>query len=159
MAPSISTFPLIDQPDASSIDQAVTLLCDLGALDEDNELTPTGRSMAQLPCHPRLSRFLIEAAQRRCLQRACIWAALIGERDILQRPIQREYSECDDALPSDIEVRERALLRAKERRFDAAACSGIGINAHAARWLAKQPICMLKRQKERCRRRDAAQQS
>ena len=89
--------------------------------------------MAQLPCHPRLSRFLIEAAQRSSLHRACTWAALIGERDILQRPIRREYSECDDALPSDIEVRERALMRAKERRFDAAACSGIGINAHAAR--------------------------
>ena len=130
---SIDAFPLLDRPDASSIDQAVTLLRDLGALDEDDELTPTGRSMAQLPCHPRLSRFLIEAAQRSCLKRACIWAALIGERDILQRPIRREYSECDDALPSDIEVRERALLRAKERRFDAAACSGLGVNAHAAR--------------------------
>ena len=132
-APSISTFPLLDRPDASSIDQAVTLLRDLGALDEDNGLTPIGRSMAQLPCHPRLSRFLIEAAERNSLQRACAWAALIGERDIFQRPIRREYSECDDALPSDIEVRERALLRAKERRFDAGACSGIGINAHAAR--------------------------
>ena len=112
--------------------------------------------MAQLPCHPRLSRFLIEAAQRRCLERACIWAALIGERDILQRPIRREYSECDDALPSDIEVRERALLRAKERRFDAAACSGLGVNAHAARRASQTAIYTPKRQNERgYRRRDA----
>lgn len=136
-APSIGAFPLLDRPDASSIDQASALLRDLGALDGDDELTPTGRIMALLPCHPRLGRFLIEAAHRGALARACIWAALIGERDILQLPARREYSRCDDALPSDIEVREGALLRAKERRFDTAACSGLGIHAHAARQASK----------------------
>lgn len=89
--------------------------------------------MAQLPCHPRLSRFIIEAADRNALQRACTWAALIGERDVLQRPVRGEYREMDGDLPSDIEVRERALQRAEETHFDPAACAARGINAHAAR--------------------------
>ncbi len=126
-------FPFLDPPDPTAIDRARDLLRDLGAFDDAHILTPTGRAMAQLPCHPRLGRFLLEAAQRDALPRACIWAALIGERDILQHPARSEYNARDDALPSDIAVRERALRQAEQARFDPSRCSTRGINAHAAR--------------------------
>ena len=91
--------------------------------------------MAQLPCHPRLGRFLVAATARACLERACIWAALIGERDLLEQPLRKEYSQSTAAWPSDLSVRERALRRAQDSKFNPTACSAQGINAHAARQL------------------------
>lgn len=130
---AIEDFPFLDAPDGDAVARARALLHDLDAFGAQSTLTSTGRIMAQLPCHPRLSRFLVGAAERNALPRACIWAALIGERDVLQRPVRSEYREMDGDLPSDIEVRERALQRAEEAHFDPAACAARGINAHAAR--------------------------
>jgi ATP-dependent helicase HrpB len=132
-AGNIDAFPWLDAPDADAVGRASLLLRDLGALDSSDVLTPTGQQMAQLPCHPRLGRFLVAAAARDCLERACIWAALIGERDLLEQPLRKEYSQSAAAWPSDLKVREGALQRAEDARFNAAACAGQGINAHAAR--------------------------
>lgn len=132
-AGDLDDFPWLDPPDADAVNRAHTLLKDLGALDAGDALTSIGQQMAQLPCHPRLGRFLVEAAARHCLERACIWAALIGERDLLEQPLRKEYSESVAAWPSDLNVRERALQRAIDGRFNPASCSAQGINAHAAR--------------------------
>jgi ATP-dependent helicase HrpB len=132
-AGNIDAFPWLDAPDIDAVDRASLLLRDLGAIDSNNVLTPTGQQMAQLPCHPRLGRFLVAAAARACLERACIWAALIGERDLLEQPLRKEYSQSAAAWPSDLKVREGALVWAEDARFNAAACTGQGINAHAAR--------------------------
>ncbi|MAE65156.1 MAG: helicase, partial [Phycisphaeraceae bacterium] len=127
-------FPWLESPPGAALDEAGRLLRDLGALDEGVALTDTGRAMARLPMHPRLSRMILEAAQRGCLGRALTWAALISEPDILARPVRRRYHEpAPDDVSSDLVVRERALETAVRRRFDPSACREQGLNAGACR--------------------------
>ena len=131
---SPNTFPWLDPPEDQSLARAFDLLQDLQALDADGALTDTGRQMARLPMHPRLSRLLLEADRRRCLKRAALWAALIGERDILTAPIQPQYTQPpDDDLASDLIVRERAWRQARDRRFDPSSCAAAGLHANACR--------------------------
>lgn len=129
-------LPWLEPPAAPAVTRATALLTDLGALDAAGHLTDTGRQMALFPAHPRISRLLVEAATRRCLDRAAVWAALIGERDILVYPPTAEFTRIpDDPWPSDLVVRERALQRARELRYDAKTCAAAGIQANACREL------------------------
>ncbi|CAJ1447178.1 unnamed protein product [Effrenium voratum] len=51
-----------DPPDKSSVDFAEAALRELGALDPEDKLdglTPLGRHLAALPCHPRLGKILV----------------------------------------------------------------------------------------------------
>ena len=61
----IESFPFIDSPAPRAVRDAIGLLHELQALENDN-LTPTGRTMARLPVDPRLARMLIEAAKPDC---------------------------------------------------------------------------------------------
>lgn len=105
------TFPWVDAPDPGRVERAATLLSELGAVDDRGKLSDTGRNMARLPVHPRLSRFLLEADQRGCLQRAMTWAALIHERDVVQaRDLARVRNLAyDNDYASDLVARERML--------------------------------------------------
>ncbi|MFA6107667.1 MAG: ATP-dependent helicase HrpB [Candidatus Latescibacterota bacterium] len=129
-------LPWLEPPAAPAVARATALLTDLGALDSTGRLTATGRQMALFPTHPRISRLLVEAAARQCLDRAAVWAALIGEREVLSQPLVAEFTRIpDDPWPSDLAVRERALERARELRYDPGACAAAGIQANACREL------------------------
>ncbi|MEM8618890.1 MAG: ATP-dependent helicase HrpB [Actinomycetota bacterium] len=68
----------IDDPPAGALDQAGQLLADLGAVGDDGAITGLGRTMLDLPVHPRLAR-MIAGAQN---YTACAVAALLDDRDI-----------------------------------------------------------------------------
>jgi len=132
-AGDIETFLWLDPPEPRAVANAARLLEGLGALDPGGTLTDTGRAMAAFPMHPRLSRLLVEARRRGCLRRAALWAALIGERDILTRPPQRAYTDAPEDLASDLLVRERALDQARRARFDPRRCADLGLQFHPCR--------------------------
>lgn len=129
----LDDFPWLDAPEPEAIKHATGLLRALGALGDDG-LTNLGCQMARLPTNPRWARFLIEAADRRCLERACTWAALAGERDILLRPVQSRYTHAPDGeYAADLVVRERALRQAHDLDYDPAACGSKGLNGPTCR--------------------------
>lgn len=80
----LSSFPWFEPPRPESLQQASTLLHNLGALD-DHELTDLGRQMARLPLAPRLARLLIAGHDWNCPREAATAAALLSERDIFRR--------------------------------------------------------------------------
>jgi ATP-dependent helicase HrpB len=123
----------LEPPQELALSRARRLLSGLGALGESEGLTPLGRQLAAFPMHPRLSRFLAEAHQRSCLGRALVWAALLSEREILLSPLRPQYTQSEEAYPSDLEVRERGFEKAKQARFEAQVCAGLGLNAQACR--------------------------
>ena len=128
----ILDFPWLEPPDGPAAERATTLLADLDALDGRGRLSDLGRRMALFPMHPRLSRLLLTAAESGCLGRAILWAALIGERDILVYPPHSRYTRIpDDAHPSDLTVRERAFEKARELRFDPSRCAALGLHGRA----------------------------
>ncbi|PNF28423.1 hypothetical protein B7P43_G16197, partial [Cryptotermes secundus] len=56
-----------EPPPPESVAQAVHELIHLGALDEDEKLTPLGRRIAMFTTHPKLSKALVHAAVFRCV--------------------------------------------------------------------------------------------
>ncbi|HNC46108.1 MAG TPA: helicase-related protein, partial [Acidobacteriota bacterium] len=67
-----------DPPSEAALSAADTLLQQLGATDNENSLTKTGRDMALLPLHPRFSRLLVETKRQGIAAEGCILAALLG---------------------------------------------------------------------------------
>jgi ATP-dependent helicase HrpB len=131
-------FPWLEPPEPQAVDSALAVLAELGAIEggaSTLRLTPVGQRMARLPMHPRLSRLLVEAQSRNCLRRACLWAALISEREVLIRG--RECPQARDLPPgfpqSDFLVQERALELARQAQFDTQRCLELGLHAPACR--------------------------
>ena len=85
-------------PSSGSQAQARELLHELHAL-KDNQITPHGKKMLQLPTHPRLANMLIESvlfeknnASARFIALACDIAALLEERDPLSKEAGTDIS-------------------------------------------------------------------
>jgi ATP-dependent helicase HrpB len=92
------------EPPKGHMAQAVDTLHLLGAL-ENNKITPHGKEMARLPCHPRLAHMLIMAKQSGQLPLATDLAAILEERD----PMPRETG-------IDINLRVEMLRRVRSQK-------------------------------------------
>lgn len=93
-------FP--DQPPPRTLAQGAELLQLLGAFDETNAITATGRAMLNVPAHPRLARMVVDAHDPGDQSLACVVAALLDDRDILR-------GRADD-LPADLALRLRVVI-------------------------------------------------
>ena len=82
-AKDVQSLSWLDPPPDPALNQARALLADLDALDAAGHITATGRAMARLPLHPRLSHMLALAEQLGLGALACDIAALLSERDVL----------------------------------------------------------------------------
>ncbi len=78
------TLRWLDLPPGGSFEGARALLKDLNILDNDGNITPHGRRVADLPVHPRLGHMLISAKSIGEGAVACDVAALLGERDVVR---------------------------------------------------------------------------
>ena len=74
-------FPWLDPPPAEAVENARRLLQLLGAIDDDDHVTPLGEELARLPAHPRLGRLLLAGARHGVLRETSVAAALLSERD------------------------------------------------------------------------------
>ena len=52
-------LPWLTMPPRASVFKAKELLMSLGAIDENGNVTPIGKRMAALPCHPRIARMIL----------------------------------------------------------------------------------------------------
>jgi HrpA-like RNA helicase len=86
----IKSFEFIDPPETKSLDQALETLKSLGALDENEDITETGKLMAELPLEPHIARMVIEAEKNNCLESVCTIASFLGSRSIFLRPKGKE---------------------------------------------------------------------
>ena len=112
-----SQLSWLDLPPKGTFDQAVDLLCHLGALDSGGKITANGRAMAALPLHPRLAHMLLFAVRVGEAPLACDLAAIISERDLLK------YDHSSDRT-TDIEVRVSRLNLWRERGDEATKAAG-----------------------------------
>ncbi|MGH3978419.1 MAG: ATP-dependent RNA helicase HrpA [Pseudonocardiaceae bacterium] len=93
----VAAFGFIDPPDRRQITDGVQLLEELGALegpgpDARTRLTPTGRTLAQLPVDPRLARMLLEADRNGCLREVLVIAAALSIQDPRERPADSQQA-------------------------------------------------------------------
>ena len=80
--PDADALPWLTKPPVKSLAEARQLLLSLGAIDEKG-ITPLGKRMAELPCHPRIARMILRAASLGKTSLACDIAALLEEKDPL----------------------------------------------------------------------------
>ena len=55
----VEALPWLTMPPRSGVFKAKELLMSLGAIDENGNITPIGKRMAALPCHPRIARMIL----------------------------------------------------------------------------------------------------
>ena len=88
-----ASMPFLSPPNASSLAEAQTLLCLVGALDSTGQITEHGKKIARIPIHPRLAHMLTLAGPQ-----AALLAALLADRDPLAQ-----------GAPVELELRIEAL--------------------------------------------------
>ncbi len=86
----IDEFPFIDPPRAESIRDGRRTLFEIGAIDEQQALTPLGKQLARLPVDPRIGRMLLAAAEEGCLADVLIIAAALETQDPRDRPSDKQ---------------------------------------------------------------------
>ena len=77
---NVASLPWLTPPPTSNAIKAKLLLESLGAIHQ-NTITPLGKKMAQLPCHPRISRMILSSKNPAQKSLACDIAALLEEKD------------------------------------------------------------------------------
>ncbi|PZR50480.1 ATP-dependent RNA helicase HrpA [Paraburkholderia fungorum] len=87
---AIETFPFIEPPPGRAIADGYQLLNELGAVDDDNQLTPLGRELARLPLDPRIGRMILAARDQQALKEVLIIASALSVQDPRDRPIEAQ---------------------------------------------------------------------
>ncbi len=82
---SPSELKWMDAPDESAFRQAAGLLAELDAVDERGRITATGKVMNSLGTHPRLAHMIVMGKSLGLGGLACEIAAILGERDFLEK--------------------------------------------------------------------------
>lgn len=93
---SIESFAFIEPPQGRAIADGYQLLAELGAVDDDNELTPVGRNLARLPLDPRVGRMILEAKDRQALDEVLVIASALSVQDVRDRPMDKQ-AQADQA--------------------------------------------------------------
>jgi ATP-dependent helicase HrpA len=90
----IETFAFVQPPSPAAIQAGYGLLQELGALDEQRDLTPLGRDLARLPIDPTLGRMLLQAQSEHATRELLIIAAGLSIQDPRERPLdQRDAAD------------------------------------------------------------------
>jgi ATP-dependent helicase HrpB len=77
-----TSLSFLDPPPAAALNEARTLLKELGAIDADNRITEEGRKLRALPLPTRLARMLVDAADEGAGPIAAEIAAVLTERGL-----------------------------------------------------------------------------
>jgi ATP-dependent helicase HrpA len=85
----VERFPFLDPPQPRMIADGYQLLAELGAVDEENRLTPVGRKLARFPIDPRIARMILAAEREGCLVEVLVIAAVLETDDPRERPFER----------------------------------------------------------------------
>ena len=72
----------LDAPPQAALNEAKTLLGEIGAIDENGRITDEGRKLRALPLPPRLARMVIDAAAQGAGEMAAAIAAVLTERGL-----------------------------------------------------------------------------
>ena len=85
----VEVFPFVDPPSPRAIADGYELLAELGAVDEERNLTCVGSELARLPLDPRVARMLVAAREEKCLAQVRIIAAALSVQDPRERPLEK----------------------------------------------------------------------
>ncbi|MEO7244685.1 MAG: ATP-dependent RNA helicase HrpA, partial [Rubrivivax sp.] len=103
---AVEDFPFIEAPPRKAVADGYALLAELGAVDDANDLTPTGRELARLPLDPRIGRMILAARDRGALTEVLVIAAALSVQDVRDRPLDQQQAADQRHKPFDDERSE-----------------------------------------------------
>ena len=102
----VESLPWLTPPPKCNVARAGNELRARHAISAEGQITPLGRKMAAMPCHPRISRMILQARNAQEKSLACDIAAILEEKDVMAQ----ESNACSDLL-----LRVSALQDARRR--------------------------------------------
>jgi ATP-dependent helicase HrpA len=93
---AIEAFPFLDPPPKRAVDEGYRVLEELGALDDEGNLTEIGKRLARLPVDPRIGRMILAGEKEGALREVLIIAAALGIQDPRERPLAAQ-KQADEA--------------------------------------------------------------
>ncbi len=84
----IETFPFLEPPSPAAIRAGYELLRELGAIDEQRQLTQRGFDLAKLPVDPTIGRIILQSNQEGVLEEVLIIASGLSIQDPRERPFE-----------------------------------------------------------------------
>ncbi len=88
----VEDFPFLEAPSGRAIADGYQLLTELGAVDEQTELTALGQELAKLPLDPRIGRMLIAAREQHCLTEMLVIASALSVQNPRERPLEAQQA-------------------------------------------------------------------
>ncbi len=82
----VEEFPFLDPPRPEAIRDGYKTLFEIGAVDQQEQLTEMGLILARLPVDPRIARIIVAADEGNCLSEILIIAAALEVQDPRERP-------------------------------------------------------------------------
>lgn len=98
----ILKFDFLDPPSSESLEDALKQLYLIDAIDENGSITSFGRTMAELPLEPSLSRTLMEANECGCLSQALSVAAMLSAETTLLPGRSKDNEKKRKRTPLDL---------------------------------------------------------
>ena len=134
-------FRWLDVPAPLVMQRAVNLLAALGATEEDGSLTDTGKRMTAFPLPPRLARLMVAGQDEQCAVELAAVAALMQGEGVAVKGGLNDHLR-DSADYTDFQAEWRAVEKAVDAGFGAAACTRWGISSRGAReaWMAYRQL-------------------
>ncbi|SEA18665.1 ATP-dependent helicase HrpA [Thiothrix caldifontis] len=88
----VENFPFVEPPDTRLIRDGYKLLFELGAVDVDYNVTPSGHQLAKLPLDPRFGRMLLAAHDNGALREVLIIVSALTLQDPRERPLDKQQA-------------------------------------------------------------------
>ena len=89
---AVEEFPFVDPPRPATIRDGYRTLFELGAVDEQNQLTEIGNTLSKLPVDPRIGRMILAGIDEHCLREVLILAAVLEIQDPRDRPVEKQQA-------------------------------------------------------------------
>jgi len=88
----LEEFPFLEPPKPASIRDGYRTLFELGAIDEQQQLTDLGRKLAKIPTDPRIARMILAGHENNCLHEILIIASALEVQDPRDRPLEKQQA-------------------------------------------------------------------
>jgi len=88
----VGAFPFVEPPGPRAIADGYQLLQELGAVDDERNLTPRGAELARLPVDPRVGRMILAARERDCVAEVLVIASALSVPDPRDRPLAKQQA-------------------------------------------------------------------
>ena len=88
----VNDFPFVDPPTEKMINDGFTLLTELGAVNDERQLTQIGWQLSKWPIDPRIGRMILAAKPENCLHEVLIIASALSIQDPRERPMDAQQA-------------------------------------------------------------------